>query len=49
MAAYNERRLAPYQAHKPGGARATGVLNQALKRFFDAYRQYAGVGLGQKT
>ncbi|OGX90165.1 hypothetical protein [Hymenobacter coccineus] len=45
----NKRQLAQYQAHKPGGARTTDVLNQALKRFFDANKQYAGVGLGEKS
>jgi len=37
----NKRRLANYQANKPGGAQTTDVLNQALKRFFDTNKQYA--------
>ena len=39
----NKRRLANYQANKPGGAQTTDVLNQALKHFFDASKQYADV------
>lgn len=39
----NKRRLANYQANKPGGAQTTDVLNQALKRFFDTNKQYADV------
>ena len=39
----NKRRLANYQANKPGGAHTTDVLNQALKRFFDTNKQYADV------
>jgi hypothetical protein len=39
----NKRRFANYQANKPGGAQTTDVLNQALKRFFDANKQYADV------
>ena len=39
----NKRRLANYQANKPGGAQTTDVLNQALKRFFDINKQYADV------
>ncbi|GAB3732097.1 hypothetical protein GCM10027594_13990 [Hymenobacter agri] len=39
----NKRRLANYQANKPGGAPTTDVLNQALKRFFDTNKQYADV------
>ena len=49
ITAANKRRLASYQAHKPGGARATDVLNQALERFFDANKQYAGAGPGEKA
>lgn len=39
----NKRRLANYQANKPGGAQTTDVLNQALKRFFDINKQYADI------
>ena len=41
----NDRRLANYQANKRGGARTTDVVNEALKRFFDANKQYADVDL----
>lgn len=37
----NDRRLANYQANKPGGARTTDVVNQALEAFLDANKQYA--------
>ena len=39
----NKRRLANYQANVRGGAQATDVLNQALKKFFDAHRHFADV------
>ena len=39
----NKRRLANYQANKPGGAQTTDVLNQALKHLFDTNKQYADV------
>ncbi len=39
----NKRRLANYQANVRGGSKATDVLNQALKKFFDAHRPLADV------
>lgn len=48
MTQENHRRLANYQANKPGGALTTDVVNQALKSFFDANRQYADVELGKR-
>ena len=44
----NHRRLANYQASKPGGAHTTDVVNQALQRFFDANRQYADSEQGNR-
>lgn len=44
----NHRRLANYQANKPGGAHTTDVVNQALQRFFDANRQYADAEPGKR-
>ena len=48
ITAENKQRLAQYQANKPGGAPTTDVVNQALKRFFDAYRQFADVEPGKR-
>lgn len=45
----NHRRLANYQANKPGGAHTTDVVNQALQRFFDANRQYADSEPGERS
>lgn len=39
----NKRRMASYQATKPGGAQTTDIFNQALKMFFDANKQWADV------
>ncbi len=44
----NHRRLANYQANKPGGAQTTEVVNHALQRFFDANRQYADAEPGKR-
>lgn len=44
----NHRRLANYQANKPGGAHTTDVVNQALQRFFDANRHYADAEPGKR-
>lgn len=44
----NHRRLANYQANKPGGAQTTDVVNHALQRFFDANRQYADTEPGKR-
>ena len=43
ITAANKRRLTNYQSNKPGGALTTDVMNQALKRFFNANTQYADV------
>lgn len=48
MTPENHRRLSNYQANKPGGASTTDVVNQALKRFFDAYRHFADVEPGKR-
>lgn len=39
----NKRRLANFQANMRGGIQATEVLNQALKKFFDANKHMADV------
>lgn len=44
----NHRRLANYQANKPGGAPTTDVVNHALQRFFDTNRQYADLDPGKR-
>lgn len=44
----NPRRLANYQANKPGGARATDVVNHALQRYFDTNWQYADAEPGKR-
>ncbi|WP_139255344.1 hypothetical protein [Hymenobacter psychrophilus] len=41
ITAENKRRLVNYQSNKPGGAKTTDVVNQALELFFDSRSQFA--------
>jgi hypothetical protein len=43
ITAENKRRLVNYQSNKPGGAKTTDVVNQALELFFDSHSQFANV------
>lgn len=44
----NDLRLLSYQATKPGGAKTTDILNEALEEYFNRRRQYADAYLEQK-
>lgn len=44
----NDERLLSYQKNKPGGAKTTDVLNEALEEYFNRRRQYADAYLEEK-
>lgn len=44
----NDLKLASFQKYKPGGAKTTDILNDALEMFFKANEQYALAYLEEK-
>lgn len=44
----NDLRLVSYQKNKPGGAKTTDILNEALEEYFNRRRQYADAYLEKK-
>ena len=44
----NDLKLASFQKYKPGGAKTTDILNDALEMYFESHKQWSQAYLKEK-